>query len=125
MLTADDIWAELRRNRTTASDIAARAGVSPSTVTRTINGDTRDPNPQIIKLIAAVIGQPTNRLQPHRVSIKKPISQTGKSATSNKKRVQTAATEPVDNCSANSGSSTKMVQENTHNLIKNRDRRVA
>lgn len=64
MLTSDDIWAELRRRRIHAKDIARALGVAVSTVTRAINGETRAPDPDLLRRIAATINVPVNQLAP-------------------------------------------------------------
>ncbi|MCA1988722.1 MAG: helix-turn-helix transcriptional regulator [Desulfarculus sp.] len=65
MLTSDDIWAELRRRRIRAKDIARALGVAVSTVTRAINGETRTPAPDLMDHIASEIGVPAEQLAPN------------------------------------------------------------
>lgn len=64
MLTSDDIWAELRRRRIQAKDIAAGLGVAISTVTRYLNGETRNPDPRIPACVAALIDAEPGDLAP-------------------------------------------------------------
>jgi len=68
MLRTDDIRAELTRRRIFAKDIARELGVALSTVTRAINGDTRNPDPRILKSIARRLGVAEDQLQPGRPS---------------------------------------------------------
>lgn len=64
MLTSDDIWAELRRRRIQAKDIAAMLGVAPSTVTRYLHGETRNPDPRLPVCVASLIGAEPGDLAP-------------------------------------------------------------
>ncbi|MBI4799713.1 MAG: helix-turn-helix transcriptional regulator [Desulfarculus sp.] len=63
-LGTDDIWAELARRRITASAIGRALNVSPSTVTRAINGDTREPGSPILIYIATLLGVTAEELKP-------------------------------------------------------------
>jgi transcriptional regulator with XRE-family HTH domain len=64
MLRTDDIKAELTRRRIFAKDIARELGLALSTVTRAINGDTRNPDPRIFAFIARLLGVAEYELQP-------------------------------------------------------------
>ncbi|WP_148227739.1 helix-turn-helix domain-containing protein [Desulfarculus baarsii] len=68
MLTTDDIWAELRRRRVLAVDIARELDCAPSTVTRAINGQTRSPASRILEHVARVIEVAVEELTPGRSS---------------------------------------------------------
>ena len=70
MLRTDDIRAELTRRRIFAKDIALELGLALSTVTRAINGDTRNPDPRILACIAGVLEVAVHDLQPGRPSIR-------------------------------------------------------
>lgn len=92
MLHTDDIWAELTRRRIKAKGIAHDLGVATSTVTRAINGDTREPAPAILEQIAARIGVDVTELRPGRPAHRTPedTGKTSRRSTVNTDPVQTA-----------------------------------
>jgi transcriptional regulator with XRE-family HTH domain len=63
-LNTDDIRAELTRRRMTAKRIAVELGLATSTVTRTINGETRSPDPRILRRLARLLGVSRKDLSP-------------------------------------------------------------
>ena len=70
ILRTDDIWAELKRRRITATKVAKELGVAKSTVCRGINGDVR-PSPQLLEYIASLLGVSVEELSPGRSSVSK------------------------------------------------------
>ncbi|WP_187288612.1 helix-turn-helix domain-containing protein [Desulfarculus baarsii] len=103
MLSTDDIWAELKRRRITAKAIAANLGVSTSTVTRTINGDTRTPSPSIIAEVSRLIGVGPEFLRPGRSPEQKPIKTLPACAMSNPSSDRTKSAVSPDTTPANCG----------------------
>ena len=67
ILNTDDIWAELKRRRITATQVAKELGVAKSTVCRGINGDVK-PSRRLLGCIASLLGVSVEELQPGRSS---------------------------------------------------------
>ena len=68
ILNTDDIWAELKRRRITATQVAKELGVAKSTVCRGINGDVK-PRRRLLVCIASLLGVSVEELQPGRSSV--------------------------------------------------------
>lgn len=103
MLSTDDIWAELKRRRITAKAIATCLGVSTSTVTRTINGDTRNPSSEIVAEVGRLIGVSPEGLRPGRSSSLKTINTSTACAMSNPSSDRTKSAVSPDTTPANCG----------------------
>ncbi len=93
-LTTDDIWAELRRRRVTAKDVARVLGVAHTTVARAINGVTRTPDPRILIYIATLLGVEVEQLCPGRgpTDAPKPIKPPARGSISNSPQSRTSDT---------------------------------
>lgn len=118
MLGTDDIWAELKRRRITATNVAQSLGVSTSTVTRTINGDIRTPNQEIIAVVAGLLGVCPELLKPGHQHVEKINNKLLSSATSNQNANRTKTVLFADKSGQNSSRSASDCQSKPTKLTK-------